>query len=158
MRNKYTIVGDEVHIHLNRGYSAIIDLADLSKADSIDGTWTCMPNSAGKPYVVYKKKGTKGYIRLHRYLTDCPEGLVVDHKDGDPLNNRRKNLEIATQRKNSANRQGANSNNTKTGVRGVTIFRGRYRARVGQMQVGTFDTLEEASEAVRIARDKLYGS
>ena len=33
-------------------------------------------------YVLNNKYGL-----LHRYITDAPEGMIVDHKDNDPLNN-----------------------------------------------------------------------
>ena len=41
---------------------------------------------------------------LHRMLTKCPEGLQVDHINRNPLDNRRENLRIVTQRENIKNR------------------------------------------------------
>lgn len=37
---------------------------------------------------------------LHRYITEAPEDLTVDHADGDPLNNSRMNLVVCTNQEN----------------------------------------------------------
>jgi len=37
---------------------------------------------------------------MHRYLMNYPEGMVVDHIDGNSLNNSRKNLRVITQGEN----------------------------------------------------------
>ena len=43
-------------------------------------------------------------LKLHRYLVDCPKGLVVDHIDRNTLNNRKNNLRICTAADNNRNR------------------------------------------------------
>ncbi len=35
-------------------------------------------------------------VLLHRFILDCPDGMTVDHIDGDPTNNRRENLRICS--------------------------------------------------------------
>lgn len=57
-------------------------------------------------YAVWRgvKDGKKQTIRMHRLITQCPAGLVVDHKNHDQLDNRRHNLQICTQSENMRNR------------------------------------------------------
>lgn len=43
--------------------------------------------------------------RLHRYLLGAPQGVMVDHRNGDKLDNRRDNLRLCTNSQNQANRQ-----------------------------------------------------
>lgn len=54
-----------------------------------------------KPYV---QVGVKGCTLLHRLIADTfigsVKGLTVNHKDGDPTNNKLSNLEVVTQSEN----------------------------------------------------------
>jgi len=74
---------------------------------------------------------TKVTIRLHRLVIEAPEGMVVDHLNGDPLDNRRSNLRICTQLENSRNRHGIkgyvwDESKHKWMVRYRNTFYGRY--------------------------------
>lgn len=53
--------------------------------------------------------------RLHRFLLNAPAGVMVDHRNGDKLDNRRGNLRLCTNSQNQANRQV---------VRGASPFKG----------------------------------
>lgn len=70
-------------------------------------------------YVMYNKKK----IRLHRLITNAPKGLVVDHINGNTLDNRRENLRVCTQKENTQNRKDTlefePTARNKTGVRGL---------------------------------------
>jgi len=44
-------------------------------------------------------------ICMHRIVMNCPQGMVVDHKDHDGLNNQKPNLRICTDRENLLNRK-----------------------------------------------------
>lgn len=83
----------------------------------------------------------------------------IDHKDGNPQNNRIKNLREATHAENQTNRRKAASSN-KTGYLGVSFAKnmGRYVARMqfeGKYRViGYFDTPEDASKAYLEAKRK----
>jgi len=55
-----------------------------------------------RDYVVSKSKSRKS-ISLHRLIINPTEDMFVDHEDGNPLNNRRNNLRIASNTENSRN-------------------------------------------------------
>ena len=85
----------------------------------------------------------------------------LDHADGNPSNNRFKNLRPATRRQNNRNK-GTYRNNT-TGIKGVVVCRksGKFRARIGidgkKVCLGRFDTAQEAAMAYEAAAKRAYG-
>jgi hypothetical protein len=90
-----------------------------------------------------------------------PPGFKIDHRCRNRLCVRPDHLRQATTKQNAENLGGANSA-SKTGVRGVSWDgrRGKYRARVMHhrkfIEVGSFKTLAEAAEAVRLKRIELF--
>ena len=90
-------------------------------------------------------------IYLHRVISDVTNPkLVVDHIDGDPLNNSKSNLRVCTQQLNSCNRTILNSNN-KSGFRGVSYHIGQDKWIASIMvnnkstYLGIYSTPEEAA-------------
>jgi len=82
-------------IPLTHGLSTLVDPADFFtcgvwhwKAKKSAGTWYAV-----RSVIIDGKEKT---IRLHRLLTNCPDGLEVHHKNHDSLDNRRKNLQPIT--------------------------------------------------------------
>lgn len=87
--------------------------------------------------------------------------FVMDHIDGNALNNRIDNLRIVTYADNSRNMARLPTN--KTGVAGVVYVkdRSKYRVRIRdwsgrKVSLGCYETLEEAAE-VRKKAEKEYG-
>lgn len=76
-----------------------IDSEDLDKVSKFK--WHV--SSTG--YAVWRGviDGKKRTIRMHRLITDCPRGLVVDHINHDRLDNRRSNIRICTVKDNMRN-------------------------------------------------------
>jgi len=117
---------------------------------------------SNKGYVKYS--GAKdGLIRklLHRNIMGDPEDLVVDHINGDPLNNCRENLRIVTQQQNNMNQTIRKTN--KSGVSGVSWHKSANKwvatlcIKYKQIHLGCFDTLEEATKARKDAEEKYFG-
>lgn len=60
---------------------------------------------------------------MHRVLMGEPEGMTVDHIDGNTLNNRRYNLRLATDHRNKTRRHKHNIPNKSSQYRGVYYHR-----------------------------------
>jgi hypothetical protein len=110
----------------------------------------------------YAFTGCDGGHLLHRLITGCPKGMVVDHIDGNGLDNRRSNLRVCTIAENVRHRVRQNRNNA-SGVRGVRwdASRQRWTATLGHeghtLNLGRFLTKEEAIEARRAGEARLQG-
>src|SRR5688500_5130193 len=111
---------------LSQGYVAIVNDADFDYLSR--WKWSYHPNGAAVRTVVHA--GKTYMIWMHRVVMGAPDGLVVDHINGNRLDNRRRNLRICTQGENSLNRRKA-SNNT-SGYIGVVRNKqtGRYIAQI----------------------------
>ncbi len=110
MKNNYIIKNDLVYIELNRKNGdklyTIIDKDDLKKANSYENTWYavwCKPINSFYCNGNIKINGKRKLVGLHRFITNAPEKLVVDHRNHDTLNNTKKNLRIVTQQCNNFN-------------------------------------------------------
>jgi hypothetical protein len=85
---------------------------------------------------------------LHRVIMNCPENLVVDHINGDCLDNRKENLRICTQAENTRNRR----TNKGKDFKGISQRpNGNWRARISHegvvTNIGDFSSKEEAAAA-----------
>ncbi len=107
MKNNYEIRGDVTIIFLNRNdgskIETQIDTEDLAKVSSFPNTWVAQHNVSTKKFYVKGSYGSakeRKVIHLHRLVTDCPNELVTDHINWDPLDNRKINLRLVTQTDN----------------------------------------------------------
>jgi hypothetical protein len=73
-------------------------------------------SSDGCPVVIIGKKPSH-YVPLARFVMDAKKGQIVDHRNRDPLDNRRCNLRFVTKRQNNLNKKC----NNDTGFFGVCI-------------------------------------
>lgn len=96
---------------------------------------------------------------LHRFIVCCPKGKVVDHINGDTMDNRKCNLRIVDHRTNGYNSKISKRN--ASGLKGVFLDkkRGGWRAYLGVngklMQSKIFITKEEAT-AARVELENTY--
>lgn len=125
------------------------------------------PHSDGRKYGKENKerigiRGNKIGNRKKIYLHQLIMGeKLIDHIDGNPLNNKRNNLRKANAMLNAQNRKAPNKNNS-TGYRGVLYNKKRntYVARITvnykRYEKGGFKTPEEANEQVIKMRKEYY--
>lgn len=87
-------------------------------------------------------------ISLARALVgDVPDGMVVDHINGDSLDNRKENLRIVTRDENRHNSK-RNRDGGLPGVSKTTVGESKpWRARYKHNLLGTFDDRFEAYNA-----------
>lgn len=167
MKNKYFIRGDTTAIVIfsqkHGRLEALISTKKLEKADEFPGKWYVVWNEASNTFYVHGcvpfVNGKQRNGALHRWITNAPESMHVDHFDHDGLNNKDDNLRICTNAENQQNRVGAQKNST-TGIRGVIWDkrRSKWRAQIKingkSKHVGSFTSILEAERAVKEARSK----
>ncbi len=140
-------------ILLPKGYATIVD--DEGYEWLNQWRWS-IRNSRGRLYVT-RSPGSHGKqirIWMHRLIMDCPYTMDVIHIHGDGLDNRRENLRIVTRSQNLRNCK--TFKNSKSGFKGVIFnpVNGKWKAIIN---LGTFDTPEEAAKAYDEAIKKLFG-
>jgi hypothetical protein len=128
----------------------------VTKVDDTDYGWL---SEMGKwqfdryAYCTRVVNGKRKSIRMHRLIMNPPEGMVVDHINGDRLDNRRENLRVTTQSVNARNIHNPRPKKIPA-PQGITWdkLRGKWKAQgcIGYKKVwlGRYDTIEEASTAV----------
>lgn len=94
-------------VELTRGHVALVDDADYPlvadfkwSVSIVEKRWiyarTVSQVGVGEPRRIK-------WVFMHRLLTNAPRSHVVDHWDGDGLNNRRANLRVCTRSQNNGN-------------------------------------------------------
>lgn len=176
--NRYFIEGNSVRIEIIQRngniHNVYIDKNDFDCVIKNFGyTWFVHWHETSKKYYVEATihlgmengKQKNKTERLHMLLLNPehnPE-IVVDHIDGDTMNNRRSNLRAVHQTKNARNRNTMNCNN-KTGYRNVAYISQSKQPYWVQIMVdnkntvlGKFDDVDEAGEYAKEMRKKYYG-
>ena len=139
-------------IYTRKGEEILVDDGDFEWLNQ----WVWYINDSG--YVLrrqhiklgYKKYGGRG-IRMHRLIMKFPKGKV-DHEDGNPQNNQRSNLRLATNSEIGFNSKIPTTNTT--GYKWICWDKSRQQYHVStklnqkKINVGRFNTLEEAIQAV----------
>lgn len=150
-------------IKLTQGKYALVDDTDFEKLNQYK--W-CVSKKRNKKnwYVIRNSKminGKRYTILIHRVIMNCPKNKMIDHIDGNSLNNQKKNLRIATNSQNCKNRE-KNRNNT-SGYKGVFWHKksNKWITDIGvngkKIHLGLFENPLEAYKAYCEACIKYHG-
>jgi ribosomal protein S14 len=118
------------------------------------------PGRYGSISIAKKRYPTHVVVWMHQWGA-VPEGMVIDHINGDPSDNRIENLRLATHSQNRVNWQKPRRN--ASGVRGVVRCSrdGRWKAEIkfngARINIGRFDTKEQAAAARRAKELEIHG-
>lgn len=152
-------VGDLAYVPLTKGFEAVIDASDAHLVDSFN--WCASENG----YCVYAKHvhtsdGGRKTMLLHRVITGADDDVIVDHIDGNGLNNRRSNLRTATHSQNMFNQRTGRANTS--GFKGVSWHKdmakweAHIQANGKKVNLGYFSSPEDASNARKAAAVRLH--
>lgn len=131
--NTYETDGEVTKVFDDKGNFTLIDTSDIEKIKS----YYCFRDNR---YGYWSFCKDRVLISMHRFLVDCPDGLVVDHINHDRSDNRRCNLKICTRGDNRKNQP----------FIGIVFLEhiGKWQASIkndGTIKyIGVFDTFEEA--------------
>ena len=144
-----------VPVYNRRGVQVASFLISSCDKELLQYTWRLR----NRGYIYRKVQGKE--IWLHNEIMCPQDGYVVDHINGDKLDNTRDNLRVCTQADNMKNLKLSTSNTT--GIKGVgwRSHCNKWRAYIqcdGKfIHLGNFDNKEDAIKARKDAEVKYFG-
>ena len=147
-------------IPLTQGFYTLLDTADARRLSHY--RWHV--SRAGK--TMYARTGAKEIGRnmqlMHRLLLKAQPGQIVDHRNGNGLDNRRCNLRLATNRQNAHNAFVITKEDGKSSrYKGVHGFDGAWLAVIKvegeQRRLGIFPHEVQAALAYDAAAGRFFG-
>lgn len=145
MTNKFIIKNYYAELTIiSKKYGIITTFIDVDDVEKLRGHSWFITDYKNK---TISTKINKKNIKLHRFITNCPNGMVVDHINHNRLDNRKRNLRICTVKEN-------NNNLLPNCKHGKYIFehRNKFQVKVPKngknMHLGTFATFDEAKQIV----------
>lgn len=147
-------------IPLTNGKFSQVDDEDFEMLSAFSWCHDQKNNRAFRSVYLPLSKGART-LRLHTVIMKTPPGLVVDHIDGNPLNNQKNNLRICTRAENSRNRRKSWKKSSqykgvswdKTNKKWVASI--RFDRRLAHL--GSFSTEIEAAKTYNAAAIRLHG-
>jgi hypothetical protein len=147
---------------LSKGQVAAVDAEDYEALSA--HKWSALWNPESQTFYAVRcesKDGKQRYIYMHREIAASSEYPMVDHRDGNGLNNRRYNLRPCCNSKNQRNRR--LPSNSTTGYKGVSRMKGtdKFRAYINengkQIHLGIFTEAEAGARAYDAEAMRRFG-
>jgi hypothetical protein len=145
-------------IQLTQGIVTIVDDDDYQYLNQFK--WYLL-KSHSNYYAIRTKRPENKLIQLHRIVIKAKQGEIVDHINGNKLDNRKCNLRICTKSQNCQNRKISKLN--KSGFNGVSwnVNNRKWVAQIAfnnkKMHLGFFNDLTEAAKSFNAAALKYHG-
>ncbi len=143
-------------ILLTQGKYTLVDDEDYDEL--MQWKWCAAYHPSGGWRVHRKYKHSKTVL-MSRFIMNAPKGMDVDHRNGNPMDNRRSNLRVCTHQENCQGRRP--NKNCLSNYKGVSWFRGKWRVVIGtnkkQLYLGRFSNEEEAAKVYDTKAKELFG-
>ena len=143
-------------IPLTQGYVAIVDDEDYEEL--VKHKWYVSPAPNGNRAARSMNPGT---IYMHRAIMNASDGIDVDHRDHDMLNNQRSNLRLCTRTQNLGNtRKKAGCTSKFKGVhlhKACGLWCARIKIDYRYRQLGYYRNERDAARAYNKAAKKHFG-
>ncbi len=147
--------GGVCFIPLTQGEVAMVDPEDFEELRKY--LW-CAHRRGRSIYAC--RHARRELILMHRVIMKAPKGMIVDHIDGNGLNNCKSNLRLCTKAQNVYN---SRPKGGRCGFKGVCFDKrsGKYKAVIGyeygKIEIGQFDDPVDAARARDLVARELQG-
>ena len=148
-------------IELTQGKVALVDDEDYPRVSQYRWQYAYSYGRGYATRAVRNKGGAQRREFMHKVLMPCRPGCIVDHVNGNSLDNRRCNLREATRSQNAANSRKRTSGSSR--FKGVSWYKPRRQWRCALydhgklIDLGFFDDESEAGRAYDIEAKRVYG-
>ena len=153
-------------ILLTKGMIAIVDDDDWELLEQYQWYYSTHNRAYTTTHISCKtengKRTTKSrHIPMTHMILGITDSRIVDHKNGETLDNRKENLRICTNRQNSANSK--LRKDRKSGYKGVSFnknakkWSSQIKVNYERIYLGIYDTPWKAAQAYDDAAVKYFG-
>lgn len=148
-------------IPLTQGYVSLVDDEDFERLSAFK--WYAHKEDK----IVYAWRYAGGgrahrrIVKMHREIMNAPDGVEIDHENGDGLDNQKENLRSATHRQNLCNRR--KQSGTSSQFKGVSWYAAgkKWSAYIktnqSKLHLGYFSDETAAARAYDAAAEKHFG-
>lgn len=149
-----------VRVPLTRGLTAVIDEADAERVRA--RKWNAQKGGhTWYAYTMVRREGVQRSLSMHRFILEVGDDELIDHRNGDGLDNRRANLRSCSHAENLRNQRKRDDATSR--FKGVhRAANGRWRVEIEQngerLTLGTFLDEERAARQYDRAARIFFGS